>query len=298
MITKSLNYIARQGDTLFSVARMFNTAIDDLTNGNNIINPSLIYPGMPLTVSVKGIMYTAAPDENVYGIAMRFGVPYEAIILANSLAYPYIIYPGTSLFIPGIRGNGSAQTAGCPDASMPDWGYPSPPCGSYPWPTPPPCGYPYPPQPDPCPPQPCPCPPMPEPMPCPPQPEPIPCPPMPQPMPCPPQPQPADYFIYTVKSCDTLYKLSMLFCTSIEAIACANNIANPNLIYIGQKLRIPVTCGKLMHYTVAAGDSLYKIAGMFNTTVNSIAKANGIADPALICPGQQLVIIADCKPDP
>lgn len=44
---------------------------------------------------------------------------------------------------------------------------------------------------------------------------------------------------YTVKAGDTLYKISKMYHTSVQAIATLNNITNPNLIIVGQKLKIP-----------------------------------------------------------
>lgn len=44
---------------------------------------------------------------------------------------------------------------------------------------------------------------------------------------------------YVVQPGDTLYRLARRFGTTIYAIANANNIANVNLIYVGQKLVIP-----------------------------------------------------------
>lgn len=43
-------------------------------------------------------------------------------------------------------------------------------------------------------------------------------------------------------------------------------------------------------YTVVSGDSLFAIAGQFNTTVEAISAANNIADPSLLQVGQVLVI--------
>jgi hypothetical protein len=44
---------------------------------------------------------------------------------------------------------------------------------------------------------------------------------------------------YAVKSGDTLWKISQQFGTTVTAIVQANNIANANLIYVGQRLTIP-----------------------------------------------------------
>lgn len=43
---------------------------------------------------------------------------------------------------------------------------------------------------------------------------------------------------YTVKSGDTLSELAIIFDTTVEDIVRLNNIQNPNLIYVGQRLRI------------------------------------------------------------
>lgn len=52
-----------------------------------------------------------------------------------------------------------------------------------------------------------------------------------------PPPPPAQF--YTVKAGDTLYAIALRFNTSVAALAVANNLANPNIIFVGQVLRIP-----------------------------------------------------------
>ena len=44
---------------------------------------------------------------------------------------------------------------------------------------------------------------------------------------------------YIVQPGDTLWRLSRQFGTTVDAIVQANNIPNPNLIYVGQVLEIP-----------------------------------------------------------
>ncbi len=50
---------------------------------------------------------------------------------------------------------------------------------------------------------------------------------------------PAPTRTYTVKAGDTLYAIAVKYGTTVQAIAAANNISNPNLISVGQVLKIP-----------------------------------------------------------
>lgn len=50
---------------------------------------------------------------------------------------------------------------------------------------------------------------------------------------------PEPYFIYTVQPGDTLSKIAATYNTTVQAIVELNNISNPNLIQVGQKLKIP-----------------------------------------------------------
>jgi LysM repeat protein len=105
---------------------------------------------------------------------------------------------------------------------------------------------------------------------------------------------------YVVQPGDNLFRIALRFNTTVQAIATANNIANPNLIFAGQTLVIPTggvvpppppsTPGGTVIHVVQPGDFLARIARQYNTTVAAIVAANNIANPNLIFPGQQLVI--------
>jgi LysM repeat protein len=103
---------------------------------------------------------------------------------------------------------------------------------------------------------------------------------------------------YTVQPGDTLSAIARRYGTTVSAIAQANGIYNANYIYVGQRLYIPGygTGGYTSwpvdstHYIVKAGDSLSKLARHFNTTVQAIARANGLSDTSYIYIGQRLII--------
>lgn len=120
---------------------------------------------------------------------------------------------------------------------------------------------------------------------------------------------PGQQIIYVVRTGDTLYSIARRFGVSVQAIMAANNIVNPNRIYIGQTLIIPSpsttpaptptpkptsTPGgptpQPTVYIVQPGDTLTSIARRFGTTVQAIAQANHIVNPNRIYVGQRLVI--------
>jgi len=127
---------------------------------------------------------------------------------------------------------------------------------------------------------------------------------------------------YIVAPGDFLAAIARRFNTTTAAIVQANNIANPNLIFPGQRLIIP-TCptGPVQPtavpptgvppttvpptapptqttYIVQPGDTLNSIARRFNTTTAAIAQANGIVNPNLIFVGQRLIIPGGTGPAP
>lgn len=112
------------------------------------------------------------------------------------------------------------------------------------------------------------------------------------------------YIYYTVVSGDTLSQIAADYNTTVSTLVSLNGISNPNLIYVGEVIKIPVlhtvtvksststsTTG-VITYTVKSGDTLSAIALKFGTTVNSIVALNNISNPNLIYPGEVLTIRA------
>lgn len=96
---------------------------------------------------------------------------------------------------------------------------------------------------------------------------------------------------YTVRSGDTLSSIAAKFGTSYQALASLNGISNPNLIYVGQVLRVNGSANAgSVYYTVRVGDNLSAIASRYGTSYQSIASLNGLANPNLIYAGQTLKI--------
>jgi LysM repeat protein len=124
------------------------------------------------------------------------------------------------------------------------------------------------------------------------------------------------YATYVVRPGDTLGKIAAKYCTTWTVIYDLNRnvIRNPNVIYPGTVLTVPLNCngndgggpvpgtcvdnGARLHaqgtysapyYTVTWGDTLYSIGKRFGIAWQSIASANGLYYPTIYA-GQRLLI--------
>lgn len=111
---------------------------------------------------------------------------------------------------------------------------------------------------------------------------------------------------HTVKVGENLSMIARQYNTTVQAIAQANNITNPNVILIGQVLNIPtgatvtptpgvplatpVPPPQEIVRTVQPGENLFRIALQYNLTPAYLAAYNGIANPSLIIAGTTLRI--------
>lgn len=113
---------------------------------------------------------------------------------------------------------------------------------------------------------------------------------------------------YTVQPGDTLFSIATRYGTTVEALAYSNGLSS-DLIYVGQQLTIsaaddgsyaaPPTAydpvvpgGEGAYHVVAPGETLFRIALTYGTSVDAVAAANGIPYPFIIQVGQELVIPA------
>ncbi len=95
---------------------------------------------------------------------------------------------------------------------------------------------------------------------------------------------------HVVQRGDTVYSLAKEQGVTVEQIATANNLANPNLIVVGQKLTLPESTD--IKIVVQAGDTVWSLAAAHGVSVASIIERNDLSSSARIIEGQQLRIAA------
>jgi LysM repeat protein len=169
---------------------------------------------VPTLAPGQTIIYVVRSGDTLYSIARRFGVSMQTLVQLNAISNPSYIWAGQKLIIPR---------------------------GAYVTPVP--------------------------------------------------GPNPA---VYIVQRGDTLYSIARRYCTTVQALALANRIANPSLIYVGQRIIVPGGSypppppGRV--HIVQRGETLYSIARHYGTTAWAIAMANHLYNPNVIYAGQRLVI--------
>lgn len=108
---------------------------------------------------------------------------------------------------------------------------------------------------------------------------------------------PRQEIIHVVRPGDTLAVLAARYGSSVEAIVAVNELPNPDLIEVGQRLRIPSSVGgveegqvtSLVH-VVQPGETVAALAARYATSVAAIARANRLANPSRIHSGERLLI--------
>ncbi len=105
---------------------------------------------------------------------------------------------------------------------------------------------------------------------------------------------------YVVRPGDALSVLADDWGIDLGELMAANGITDANRIWIGQRLVVPLASGRAAHvaswrtgggaHTIAPGDTLSELAERWSTSVEEIARLNGITDPGHVWIGQQIVI--------
>jgi len=117
------------------------------------------------------------------------------------------------------------------------------------------------------------------------------------------------YIDKVIKAGDNLWDIAQVHRTSVQIL---KNI-NPSMgkyLRIGQSIKVPVnklaqatpdhnpllSDGRRIRYKVRSGDSLWRIANRFGTTVKAIARSNQISMQRIIRAGDMLWVLAKVRP--
>lgn len=122
---------------------------------------------------------------------------------------------------------------------------------------------------------------------------------------------PGDNGYHIVARGQTLSEIAKSYGMTTGDLMRLNSIANANMIWVGQKLRVtarveavapaaanapkPAVADEI--YVVQAGDTLAGIAAKYKTTVQALLTANGLPNPNFVWVGQRLRVRANTLPE-
>jgi len=95
---------------------------------------------------------------------------------------------------------------------------------------------------------------------------------------------------HVVRKNETLSAIAQKYGVSANTIQAYNGISDPNLLFVGKKLKIPSGSTPEVPYVVRKGDSLSSIASRFGVSQSALSSRNGISSPNLIKIGQKIII--------
>ncbi|MBK8048676.1 MAG: LysM peptidoglycan-binding domain-containing protein [Anaerolineales bacterium] len=113
--------------------------------------------------------------------------------------------------------------------------------------------------------------------------------------------------VHVVAGGENLSSIAQHYGLSLQELAAYNGIANPNLVFSGQRLEIPgltaapsamapatseTLPGDSGYYTVVRGDTLSAIAKQFGMSTGDLLRLNNISNASMIWVGQQLRVSA------
>lgn len=99
LVREGVLYEVRPGDTLQSIATLFDVTPRDIARANGLVPPFRVTPGQLLRIPVSVILYRIRPGDTVAALSRRFGSTIELIARFNNLRPPFTIITNNWLTI-------------------------------------------------------------------------------------------------------------------------------------------------------------------------------------------------------
>lgn len=219
---ENISYIVQKGDNLYSIARKYDTTVNEIKRYNNLssnllsIGQKLVIPiNMSVDNNIKNyVSYVVEKGDSLYSIAKKYSTTVTKIIKDNNLENTFLSIGDVLLIENNNIDNMVDECFG--EEYI----------------------------------------------------------------------EPVESFIYIVKKGDSLYSIAKMFGTTVDKIISFNNLSDV-ILDVGEELKIP-SSGEIT-YVVQKGESLYSIAKKFNTTVDEIKRKNNLSN-SLLSVGQKLLI--------
>ncbi|WP_419954843.1 LysM peptidoglycan-binding domain-containing protein [Neobacillus niacini] len=93
-------HVVKRNETLTTIARAYNTTVNDIVDANDLPNPNNLVIGQAMVIPIVGSFYYVQPGDSLWSIGQKLGVPYQQIASANRISLNQQLYVGFRLYIP------------------------------------------------------------------------------------------------------------------------------------------------------------------------------------------------------
>ena len=114
----SVDYTVKRGDTLGQIAIEHDVSLADLIEANNISNPNLIHIGQVLVIPGEegepDVIHVVKRGDTLRKIAANYGATVAGLAAVNDISNPNLIHIGQQIIISGSGSEGPAESAPAP----------------------------------------------------------------------------------------------------------------------------------------------------------------------------------------
>ena len=93
-------HVIRQGETLTTIARTFQTTVNDIVEANDLPNPNNLVIGQSIVIPIVGRFHFVQPGESLYAIGRMYGISAQELARMNGISANQQLQIGLRLYIP------------------------------------------------------------------------------------------------------------------------------------------------------------------------------------------------------
>ncbi|MGX6446415.1 glycosyl hydrolase family 18 protein [Neobacillus sp. K501] len=93
-------HVVQRNQSLTTIARTYQTTVNDLIEANDIPNPNNLVIGQALVIPIVGSFYFVQPGDSLWSISQKVGVPYQQLATINRISLNQQLPVGYRLYIP------------------------------------------------------------------------------------------------------------------------------------------------------------------------------------------------------
>jgi len=93
-------YVVKPGDTLYQIARTYNSTVSEIVSANEIPEPDRLVVGQALVIPIVGSYYFVQPGDSLWSIGQKFNINYLTLAQINNINPQQPLRIGLRLYIP------------------------------------------------------------------------------------------------------------------------------------------------------------------------------------------------------